>query len=659
MHLSWMKPSHILASIFVIASIGLGTGEVSGAPSIEIVPNIPHFVYSAVFSPDGRLAVSGGFDATVKLWDVSTGRLLRTFIGHTAFVNSVAFSPDGATVASGSADNTVRLWEIATGRLLRTLPQEGSVDSLRFAPDGIRLIIIGGGVTLVDVASGRVIFKINESYARAGAISPDGSRLVSGGLFGNSVKMWDAASGRLIREFRGPPPNNIPVSGRLGEAYSPLAITSLAFSPDGGRIMAGTSDQQLANPNGITDRGANIWDSETGRLLTTFSGHSAAITAVVFSSDGKRALSGSQDSTIKMWDANHGALLWTTTVERPVSSLALSPDGKHLLSGSDGLKIWDVELGKLIRGFGTRDIESIESASFSPTGTTIVSGNTKGVVRIWDLTTGGLRRSIRGGDFVKYLPDGKRLISSGEGIVQIWDSVDGMLLQTFGGRLGSRDVMAVSHDGTRVLLGSKGDEKPLELWDIASGDLVRRFTTFSRVGAVAFSADDQEIGAALGAVAKFWETSSGKSVRAFTPFPNWEIASLTFSHSGKEILFGGSVSATLSAGASGLKLVGASNGHTLRDLSGHSDAVSAVAISSDGTLALSGSRDGTVKLWALLSGKLLHTFVGGQGAINAVDFSPDGELALSGGADGAVRIWNVQTGEPLANIFELGDAIRR
>src|SRR5262249_48164102 len=149
-----------------------------------------------------------------------------------------------ATVASGADDNTVRLWDTATGRLLRILPQEHVVYSVLFAPNSGHLIIVSNGVIAFDVSSGKLIFRIDHDYATTAAISPDGSRLVSGGLFGNFVKMWDAGSGRLIRELQGPPSNKVPTSGRLSPELSPLAITSLAFSPDGRRVMAGTSDQQ-------------------------------------------------------------------------------------------------------------------------------------------------------------------------------------------------------------------------------------------------------------------------------------------------------------------------------------------------------------------------------------------------------------------------------
>ncbi len=94
-------------------------------------------VYSVAFSPDGALLASGSGDKTVKLWDVASGRELRTLAGHTNSVNSVAFSPDGRTLASGSGDKTVKLWDVASGRELRTLAgHTNSVDSVAFSPDG-------------------------------------------------------------------------------------------------------------------------------------------------------------------------------------------------------------------------------------------------------------------------------------------------------------------------------------------------------------------------------------------------------------------------------------------------------------------------------------------------------------------------------------------
>src|SRR6266404_4333067 len=90
---------------------------------IEIVPITPHeHVEVVAFSPDGAYALSGGFDNTMKVWQVSSGRLIRTFQGHSNTVRSVAFSPDGKTVLSGSQDSTMKLWDVASGELLSLPP---------------------------------------------------------------------------------------------------------------------------------------------------------------------------------------------------------------------------------------------------------------------------------------------------------------------------------------------------------------------------------------------------------------------------------------------------------------------------------------------------------------------------------------------------------
>jgi WD40 repeat protein len=150
-------------------------------------------VQSVAFSPDGSTIASGSFDKTVRLWEVSSGRALRAFEGHTNGVRSVAFSPDGSTIASGSSDNTVRLWEVSSGCALRFLRgHRSAITGVAFHPDGRTLASASedGTVRLWNVASGAclaVLLALPEGWA---AFTPDGRYKIGGDIAGG---FWHVA----------------------------------------------------------------------------------------------------------------------------------------------------------------------------------------------------------------------------------------------------------------------------------------------------------------------------------------------------------------------------------------------------------------------------------------------------------------------------------
>ena len=188
----------------------------------------------------------------------------------------------------------------------------------------------------------------------------------------------------------------------------------MAFSPDGRRIISGSSDNTL-----------RLWDATSGREVLTLKGHTGFVCSVTFSPDGKRIVSGSDygDNTLKVWDATTGQETLTLKghIGR-VSSVAFSPDGKRIVSaGGDGLKVWDATNGK-----ETLTLKNVGSVAFSPDGKRIVGGEGT-TLKVWDATSGQETLTLWGHTggvhCVAFSPDGRRIVSgSSDNTLKVWDA---------------------------------------------------------------------------------------------------------------------------------------------------------------------------------------------------------------------------------------------
>jgi WD40 repeat protein len=300
----------------------------AGAQDARQLFVIPHknAVRAAAFSPDGRTVLTGGFRNTLRLFEAAGGKELRTFAGGPdrtvvvdgdgGQVNAVAFAPDGQTALSGHVDGTLRLWDVASGLMLRLFRGPPfQVQAVAFAPDGRSALSGGVDATLrhwdVATATVRQTFAARVGIDRV-AIAPNGRVAATSGL--GDARLWDLVTGFQIRIFTPyalatAPDGRFALVSSVGNVFTErdpgglwelqaykLAqqksrINYYALSPDGKTLLAGVGDRPL------------LWDLTNARDIHRFQGHTKPFVQVVaFAPDGRTAISGGDDMTLRKWD---------------------------------------------------------------------------------------------------------------------------------------------------------------------------------------------------------------------------------------------------------------------------------------------------------------------------------------------------------------------
>jgi WD40 repeat protein len=479
------------------------------------------------------------------------------------------------------------------------------------------------------------------------AFSPDGHRIVAGS-FDNSVRVWDAATGQAVGQ---------PFTGHTA------SVMGVAFSPDGHRIASVSADNTV-----------RVWDAATGQLVgEPLTGHTGAVQDVAFSPDGTRIVSGSDDTTVRVWDAGTGQPIGQplTGHTKSVIGLAVTPDGKRIVAGSrDGtVLVWAMATGRPVGRFAHS--RPVSDVTVSPDGTRIVSGCEDGTVEVWDADTGkpsgqALTGHTGGVRSVAFSPDGRRIVSgSYDNTVRLWDAGTGQPVgQPFTGHTEGVNAVAFSPDGKRIVSGS--DDNTVRVWDADTGRTFLRGTLTGhtdRVFSVAFSPDGHRIASASAdKTVRVWDADTGKPVGQPLTGHTKYVNSVAFSPDGKRIV-SGSEDKTL-------RLWNADTGQPIgQPMTAHgqggaalpvdvpgarnagpadSDAVASVAFSPDGKRIVSGGGDAAVRVWDADTGQPVgQPLTGHIMAVFSVTFSPEGKLIASGSMDGSVRVWDAVTGRPV------------
>jgi len=227
-------------------------------------------------------------------------------------------------------------------------------------------------------------------------------------------------------------------------------------------------------------------------LIRTLKDHSAWVSGVAVSPDGRRTVSASNDKTLKVWDLETGRELCTLQGHSAsVSGVAVSPDGQRAVSASNArtLKVWDLETGSELRSLRGHS-DSVKGVVVSPDGRRAVSASKDKTLKIWDLETGSELRTLQGHtdrvNGVAVSPDGGRTVSaSDDQTLKVWDLETGRELRSLQGHSGWVMGVAVSADGQRAVSAPWDDT--LKVWDLKVGAAVATFTCDASAQCCAFA----------------------------------------------------------------------------------------------------------------------------------------------------------------------------
>jgi WD40 repeat protein/serine/threonine protein kinase len=620
-------------------------------------------IYSARFSPDGKLVATGGYDKLVMIWNPETVKPVDIeaqledrpepapthlrLAGHDGPVRSVAFSPNGELVVSGSEDNSLRVWDVAAGEVVKTLRGHGSsVRSCTFSPDGT--FILAGDDQRVcrwDLAGYQevrvlhaTVFRGHEDAVLSARFSKDGEKIVTASR-DRTASLWNAVTGEPIRRFQ--------------EGHEFL-VSSAQYFPDGKLVATGAGDNSV-----------RVWNATAGTQLAMYT-PTGRIGTLAISPDGQWIATGSVGANVQIWPTPKAANAAQQDVTQPaatlrghqkvVSALAFSPDGQWLASGD--------ELGRAYlwkRDNGTWEpVHELSSHSagitamrFTPDGRRLIVASDDHTCGQWDVATGEemVNLVLKHPERVTSLDvstDGKlALTTCDDGIARLWQVADAALVAQVKSARGAFNAVGFSPDASTAVLTSAHD-KQVFLWDlsaaaaagnqqVAAQPLLDFSKTNSEVWSTMFAPDGRHVLTVGGNDAQLWDTDTGKPVVRYSA--HGAVASAAVSPDGKRIATG--------SWDHSAKIWDADTGRALLKLNrAHGGYINSIEYSPDGSELLTASDDFTARMWGAATGKPVRDPLKGHTArVLAATYSPDGSRILTVSGDKTGQIWDRATGE--------------
>lgn len=525
----------------------------------------------------------------------------------------------------------------------------------------IRLAVLVAGVSLVPLAAGQpagpsgvvATLKGHAEAVYTVAFSPNGNYVVTGS-FDNTLKLWEAKTGKEVKTF----------GGATGHQRQ---VLTAAFSPDGHTLASGGADNTLKlwdvpsssplrtlahadalhgvalSPDGTKlatagkDGTVKVWNAADFKPLFNLIGHNGPVTRVAFSNNGLILASSSSDKTVRYWSMKNGEPLGVVGAHTAgVSAVALHPNNTNAYSvGGDGqLKFWQMPPTptRLLAGH----TEAVNALAISADGTQVLSAGADKTVRGFTFANGQMTRQLTGptaaATSVASNANATSIAAgSADSRVYLWNAADNKLLHQFVAHAGAVTGVSFRPQNTQLLTG--GNDGLLKVWAMPPLP-TRTLAHPDGVLTVVASPDGKRlVSGGADKILRSWDTTKNAVDRQFTGHTG-PVTALALSANGQLLVSGGADST--------IRVWNQTTGKESDILGAHGDAVSSLALNATGTHLLSASEDGTVKLWQLpiVSPKLfVHPAL-----VHRVVVAADGSKFVTGSHDNIVRLWNLATG---------------